>query len=196
MEIESLFSSTRWDILQVLSKHKLSPMELAQRMNTTSANISQQLRLLELAGLVKSEKTSNVEKGKPRVIYTLAGDNAFLILASSSFSGKKLLAMTVYQKFMLKSLFIENTEHQDLLGEAYFALREHLENIDVIAAKSDAKSLGIHLVLKNKKIQETVKRSLDALKVRVSFDEAGSLRAQQAHVLYDPNRLTEEGKNG
>ena len=55
MEIESLFSSTRWEILELLSKEKLSPIELSLKINTTSANISQQLRLLELAGLVKSE---------------------------------------------------------------------------------------------------------------------------------------------
>ena len=68
-------------------------MELASSLNTTSANISQQLRLLELGGLVKSEKTSNVDKGKPRVIYSLAGDNAYLIYAGQDFANKKLVSL-------------------------------------------------------------------------------------------------------
>ena len=67
-------------------------MELASALNTTSANISQQLRLLELASLVKSEKTSNVDKGKPRVIYSLAGESAYLIYTGQNFAEKKLVS--------------------------------------------------------------------------------------------------------
>ncbi|MEM2139161.1 MAG: ArsR family transcriptional regulator [Candidatus Woesearchaeota archaeon] len=78
MEFETLFSSTRWEILKTLSEKKLSPIELADKLKTTSANISQQLRLLELAGLIKSEKLSNSDKGKPRIVYSLAGDFSFI----------------------------------------------------------------------------------------------------------------------
>ena len=53
-----MFTEQKWNILQCLSKDKFSPIQLAEKLNTTMANISQQLRLLEAANLVKKEKIS------------------------------------------------------------------------------------------------------------------------------------------
>ena len=60
MELETLFTEQKWNILKSLSEGKFSPLQLANRSNTTIANISQQLRLLEAAELVKKEKIKNI----------------------------------------------------------------------------------------------------------------------------------------
>ena len=65
MELEGLFSGTKWDILRLIAKEPRNPLELARVLGTSIANISQQLRLLEAAGLVRKEKVSNRERGKP-----------------------------------------------------------------------------------------------------------------------------------
>lgn len=123
-------------------------MELAASMKTTSANISQQLRLLELGGLVKSEKTSNSDKGKPRVVYTLSSDSAYLILTMPGFAEKKMLTLSTYHKFMMRAWFLENTEHHQLAGEAYEILSDGLASIDLIAAQSSGSILSLYLVMK------------------------------------------------
>ncbi len=176
LEIESLFSSTRWEILRELSKRKLSPMELASVLNTTSANISQQLRLLELGGLVESEKTSNVDKGKPRVIYSLAGENAYLIYTGKNFAEKKLMSLNNYHRFMMKSWFLENPDHQRLIPSVYEALQPHMKKVEAIAASSGA-NLNIYIV------GESFKVSIE--KVRVNFVSIEDLdKKNDAVILY------------
>jgi predicted transcriptional regulator len=170
VEIESLFSSTRWEILKELSVEQLSPMELAEKIKTTSANISQQLRLLELAGLVKSERTSNVDRGKPRVVYSIAGNNAYLIIASHRMANKKLLSLTKYQNFMIKSFFLGNTEHHAVVAEIYTKLKDKLHKIQLIGAKSAAK-LELHVVLKDPKD----KLSLNISNVKLNLTKPGQI---------------------
>ncbi len=189
MEIESLFSSTRWEIIKALANEKLSPMELASKTKTTSANISQQLRLLELAGLVRSEKTSNVERGKPRVVYTLAGDMAFLILSSPHFADKKLLSLTEYHNFIMRSWFLDNLEHHSLVTDFYTKIKDIIHNIDVIVASSTPKELTIYII-EDKKLDSVIKKSLsDLKKVRILFVTQEELKKKYSPdliVLYDP----------
>ncbi len=174
MEIESLFSSTRWEILRELSQKSLSPMELASALNTTSANISQQLRLLELGGLVKSEKTSNVDRGKPRVIYSLAGENAYLIYAGLNFAEKKMLSLTGYHKFMMKSWFLENEEHHRLMPVVYESLQPHLKKITAVGASSGS---GLNLYIVSKPFKLSIE------KVRINFVSMDDLKKKTETVI-------------
>ena len=198
MEIESLFSSTRWEIIQNLSRIKLSPMELAEKLHTTAANVSQQLRLLELAGLVKSEKTQNNEKGKPRIIYSLTGDSSFLILALPGFTDKKLLTLTPYNKFILKSMFAQS-EHHQLIGEVYFSLKDQLNNIKVIAAHS-ARDLTLYLVSDNQNTLTSLKKIADEYK-KIKIIVLDSLEfkkksSEELLILHDPSRTYEVVRSG
>lgn len=53
MVVEQLLTGSRWEILQALATRPLSTSELAARLHTSSANVSQQLKQLEIAGIVK-----------------------------------------------------------------------------------------------------------------------------------------------
>jgi predicted transcriptional regulator len=191
LEIESLFSSTRWEILRALSKVSLSPMELASVLNTTSANISQQLRLLELAGLVKSEKTSNVNKGKPRVIYSIFENNAYLILAAKNFAQKKLLKINNYHNFILKSWFLDNQDHHKLVSELYTQMEPSLKTTEVVAVKNSGGDLKVYVV--------GAKFKCNLPKVRIEFVTTSELsKKSDMVILYDPlGKLNQkgEGKN-
>ena len=55
MELDSFLASPRWDILRIISENPYSPIEIAERTKTTVSFVSQQLKLLEAAGLVKKE---------------------------------------------------------------------------------------------------------------------------------------------
>ncbi|MBN2422266.1 winged helix-turn-helix transcriptional regulator [Candidatus Woesearchaeota archaeon] len=197
MELESLFSSTRWEILKLLSKQGLSPIELAGLIKTTSANVSQQLRLLELAGLVKSEKTKNIEKGKPRIIYSLAGDLSYLILASRNHADKKLLNLSVYHKFMLKSWFLDNPEYHEILGRFFWKIQPYLDEIRAIAVNQSKKELEIIIVSENPKQVQNI--SVEEKKVRLAvmtlkeFDNS-SYAKYDLLDLYDPDLILEGKK--
>jgi len=183
MQIETLFSSTRWEILNSLSKKESSPMELADELNTTSANISQQLRLLELAGLVKSEKTSNVDKGKPRVVYSLDGDQAYLILSQPGFSDKKLVKMSMGRQFLLKSFFLSESNQEKLI-ELYYAIKDNLDEIEFLGVEEGA-SLQVYVILKkNFKLP-----AINITKVRVNeVTLAEAVQNENIVSIYDPKR--------
>ena len=102
MELETLLTGSKWEIIESLAKEKLSPIELAKRLNTTVANISSQLRLLQTAGLVKKEKTGAAGAGKPRVLFSLSKDFGFITVFSRGFAKKKLLILKKEQKEVLK----------------------------------------------------------------------------------------------
>ncbi len=102
MDLETLLTGSKWEIIELLAKNSISPTELAKRLNTTIANISMQLRLLQTAGLVKKEKTRAAGAGKPRTLFSLSDDFGFIIVFSKDFAKKKLLRLAKEQKEQLK----------------------------------------------------------------------------------------------
>ncbi len=108
MDLETLLTGSKWEIIELLAKNSLSPTELAKRLNTTIANISMQLRLLQTADLVKKEKTRAAGAGKPRTLFSLSDDFGFIIVFSKDFTKKKLLRLKKEQKEVLKKWLKED----------------------------------------------------------------------------------------
>lgn len=108
MGLETLLTGTKWEIIELLAKESLSPLELAKRLNTTIANISQQSRLLQTAGLIKKQKTFTQKPGKPRTLFSLSDDFGFIIIFSKNFAQKKLVKLTEKQKQILKQMLKED----------------------------------------------------------------------------------------
>lgn len=104
MELETLLTGTKWDILELLSRKRLSPIEIAKDLNTTVANISQQLRLLQAAGLVKKERTGSAKPGKPRMLFSLSENYAFVAIVSKGLAKKALVRISSKEKEVLKQL--------------------------------------------------------------------------------------------
>jgi predicted transcriptional regulator len=134
-------------------------MELAESLKTTSANISQQLRLLELAGLVKSEKTRESDKKKPRVMYALADDYSYVVMCTQRLASKKLLPLSTYHNFILKSMLFENYEDHKYLGQLYHVLHEYLNSLDLVAVDNTSEKLSV-LVVGERKTLSNVEKSL------------------------------------
>jgi DNA-binding MarR family transcriptional regulator len=122
MEQSTLFTTSKWDLLQVLSRGEASPMELAAQAHTSLANISQQLRLLELAGFVKSRRIPNRDKGKPRIVYSLTDEFAFIVVAAANFVEKKFIKLSQYQKAILRCWFCPDPSLVPYLERALGAL--------------------------------------------------------------------------
>ena len=93
MEIEAVFSDIRWNIISELAKRPQSPSELASNVNTSLANISVQMRLLEALDVVSQSKPQNAS-GSARKIYNLKRPICYLTLASEVAIGKKMIPVT------------------------------------------------------------------------------------------------------
>ncbi len=132
MEQETLFTASKWDILKMLSSGNKSPLQLAKLSNTSIANISQQLRLLEMAGLVQCTRISNRDKGQPRLLYSLVGNQSFLIASTKDFVEKKFINLSEYNKVILKIWFLDKPELHYFLEKAFWAIEPKLRKIDAI----------------------------------------------------------------
>jgi len=141
MELELLFSDQKWNILRSLSEGKFSPLQLAEKLNTTIANISQQMRLLEAANLVKKEKVRNRDKGKPRTLFSLSDDCAYLIPTMNDFAAKKLLKVNDHHRIILRIWFLENPELHPQLERFYWKIEPLIEKVSAILINSDSKDI-------------------------------------------------------
>lgn len=180
MEQETLFTASKWQILQLLAEESLSPIELAARSNTSVANVSQQLRLLEMAGLVRSERVPNRDRGQPRVLYSLAGNHSFLIATTNEFVKKKLFKLSKYNKIILKIWFYEKPELHYYLEKAFWSIEEELPKIDALAF--DETNLDNNLTL----LLFTRDENLSPKKLRVKGPD-GTTRTIRFNTLH-PDR--------
>lgn len=129
MEFEPLLSATRWEILRLLAEKRHSPLELSTRIKTTIANISQQLRLLEVAGLVKTERLHQRDKGKPRLLYSLASDFGYLVLLASPMANKKLLPLSRNQCIIMRIWFLDDPRLHDVIESFFWKIEPFFDKI-------------------------------------------------------------------
>jgi predicted transcriptional regulator len=196
MEQETLFTSSKWDILKCLEMGKKSPLELAKETNTSVANISQQLRLLELAGLVKSERISNRDKGLPRILYSIADNTSFVVASTPGFVNKKFIKLQDYQKCTLKIWFMDNQNLQRYVERFFWTLERNLDKIDVMVMDAkDFSNVKVSLVTNNpelKKLKDvSIEGQFGTVKFSISFvkeqDAKKSLSNQ--YIIHDPKNI-------
>ena len=205
MELEQLFTDQKWNILFHLSTGEFSPLQLAHKTNTTISNISQQLRLLEAAGLVKKKKISNRDKGKPRVLFTLTDDYAYLISITKNFASKRLLALTDYHKAILKIWSLADAKKHPVVAQAYATLLPSLAEFDCIYIAENSKGLEMKLVFNGSKAAPQLLKDLQKEKLftengllfeaidRQSFSELKRKDASEYLVLHDPEGMIQTG---
>ena len=188
MELENLYTASKWEILQHLAEQPLSPLQLAERSSTTLANISQQLRLLEMAGLVKSERVPNRDKGQPRILYRLASDQGYLIATTNEFVEKKLFQLTAYNKAILRIWFYEDPNVRYVLEKAFWQVEQHLPKIKELGVKKVGKqSIELSLVsdeLTKQDLQPLVLTDTDDARVTITFTLAKT--CANTHILFTP----------
>ena len=138
-----MFSEQKWNVLKCLSQDSYSPLQLAEKLNTTMANISQQLRLLEASNLVKKRKIRNRDKGKPRTLFSLNNDCAYIIPTMHNFADKKLLKVTDHHRLILKIWFLDNLELHPYLEKICWKIEPYLSHIRAVAVNQSSKLLVI-----------------------------------------------------
>lgn len=202
MEMETLFSEQKWNILKCLSEGGHSPLQLAAKLNTTIANISQQLRLLEAANLLKTEKIQSRDKGKPRKMFYLNHDYAYMIPAMEGFAEKKLMELNDHHKAIIKIWFLKNPAMQQQTEKFYWAIDPYLSQIKAVAINQKEENEVIVVSDKPKDIEKkliTISRELKIGKLKsVSQQDVERMAAQRKSpfsnddnllMIYDPAKI-------
>ncbi len=196
MEQETLFTSSKWDILKCLEAGKKSPLDLAKETHTSVANISQQLRLLELAGFVKSERISNRDKGLPRILYSISNNNSYIVATTPGFVDKKFLTLQDYQRCTLKIWFLDNILLQRYVERFFWSIEKYLDKIDVISV--DAKELGnikVFILTNNadvKKLKDlTIEGQSGSVKFTINFIKEQDVKKSllNTYIIHDIKNL-------
>lgn len=133
MEIGPLFSDAKWKILKMLSEKEFSPLQLAQELETTIPNISQQLKLLEVAGLVEKRRVSNKKSNKPRLLFSLSSDYLYVVACMNHCASKNFFKATPYHRSVIRIWQLENPEMHYYLEKAFFYLLEKCSDLALIA---------------------------------------------------------------
>ena len=197
MEQETLFTSSKWDILKCLEVGKKSPIDLAKETNTSVANISQQLRLLELAGFVKSERISNRDKGLPRILYFLADNYSYLIASMPGFVDKKFLKLQEHQKCVLKIWFLDNQDLQRYIERFFWSIEKFLDKIDILTIDNKGlNDINVYISTSNSELKKSIKDisidgSLGSKKFSITFVKDQDLKKslENTYVIHDPNHV-------
>lgn len=153
MEQELLFTASKWEIIKLITANDRSPIELAELLHTSVANISQQLKSLESAGLVKKQRIKNAAKGLPRLLYSLANECSYLITAAKDFAGKKLVPLSAYNKIILRIWFLDKPEQRYPLEKAFWSMEPYWEKIDGLFLDQYMSEEDLHLVIISKSKQ-------------------------------------------
>lgn len=197
MEIEGLLTSSKWAILEEIAKEGQSPLQLSKKLNTSVANISQQLRLLEVAGIVTKQRLRQRERGKPRVVYSLKEDMAYIVHLAPGFANKRLLTLDSYHTYTLQTWFLADSDLHIELAEFYWKINSFLPSIKLISlSKND-------LVVYTRSGKESEKTNiaklnpdLKSLKLNIKAEkELSPAKLADLYVLFDPDGLLSV-KNG
>lgn len=148
----AVFTSSKWQILQKLAESSYSPLQLSELLDTTIANISMQLRLLEAVGLVKKERISNAKKGMPRVIYSLAADFSYSVNLFRGYSDKSMKKLLPYQAAIERMRSLDCGYY---LEKFFWIIEDEIDQIERLSFQCEEKG-RIFLVAKGKITPRTV----------------------------------------
>lgn len=198
METDYLLSSARWDILKIISEKPSSPIQIAEKLNTTVSHVSQQLRLLEAAGLVTKKKTGETEKGKPRTLFSISKDMLYLIAITKKFSGKKLLFLDKCHEIILKIWMIENQKLHHPLEKFFWKIEKFLGDIEAIILDESGISPKI-IIVSSKLTKSKIETEIKDLKEKINFvliknSEISKLSFDSCFIIYTTALLEENFK--
>ena len=196
MDFDLFFSSPRWKVLEVIANRPSSPIEISKELGTSVAYISQQLKLLEAANLVKKEKTGAALKGKPRNIYSLTKEILPLTVLMNKLAARKIIELNDHHKIILKIWLIEDTNLHNILQKLFWKLEPSLEDIEGIFFDSSSSKNKVIVVSESKKLSQKIialkKEFNEKLDVQILSKASFSKSSyEDLYQIHDPNSLGE-----
>lgn len=98
MSVEQLLTGSRWQLLQALAKRPQSTSELAKGLGTSQANVSQQLKHLELANIISRRRAP--KRKRVHYVYELPDNFTYLVRLAPGLAEKKTLTTTPTEQLL------------------------------------------------------------------------------------------------
>ena len=201
MDLDSLFSSQRWNILEIIAKKPSSPLEISEELNTSVAYVSQQLKLLEFAGIVIKEKTGFFEKGKPRNLYKISEDLIYISFLSEGESAKKSIHADEFRKIIIRIWLIEDLQISRSIEKIFWTLEAGLKDIDGIYLDVSEGKSTLLILSDSKKVKqsaESLSKKIEIpVKVKVdSKENFGFEKLSDFYFIYGTPLREQIGEKG
>lgn len=175
MDMHSFFGSPKWAILEILSLSPSSPVEISEKTENSVSYVSQQLKLLEAAGLVVKVKTKSFEKGKPRVIYSINKEVAEITALIKTTPGRKTIYLDEHQKTILRIwLFVSKSEVYSV-ERFYWKVEEELSKKDILLYSSNKGKPEIDVFGTGTKLENICKKYSDS-NLAIRFFDIGDFK--------------------
>ena len=117
------FTGTKWEIFKQISKGYKTPKEIAQKINSTLANVSQQLKLLEAYGYLKKERVDKGPGGRKkqdkRIAYSISKEQNLLVSLSENVTGIKQIKDAPVNHIFLNCVQNDIQEYMPYLMKLY-----------------------------------------------------------------------------
>lgn len=190
MEYDTFFSSQRWAILDIIARKPDSPVAISEKMRTSVSYVSQQLKLLEAAGIVVKSKTGVVDKGKPRLIYSIKKEVAHIAFLAKGQPEKKMMDLDDHHKIILNIWMLEKKLHK-ILERFYWKVEDDLKDVvGIFIVKKEGKAC-LYFVSDSKKLilrsESYLKGVKDVFDYKIySGDQFKKIEKNNLHSIYDP----------
>lgn len=177
MEIDSFLASPRWDILKIIIQKPSSPMEIAKQLEITNSFVSQQLKLLEAAGLVKKQKTGAFERGKPRSLFSISEESVYLVPLAKNSPDKKLLPLTREHKAIINIWCLEDKKIQIILQKFFWQIQNYLDKITAITLYTKPAISKLYITSEDTSLAHQINEIQINLENKITFQIISSLSA-------------------
>jgi predicted transcriptional regulator len=143
MDFDNFLVSQRWQILELIAKEPTSPVKISEEIGTSVAYVSQQLKLLEAAGILEKVRTKAFTKGKPRLIYSIKSEVFHLTALIPGHPIKKKITPSKNQKITIKCWSIKNSELSKSTEKLFWRIEPYLEKIKSIFVDQESNKITI-----------------------------------------------------
>jgi predicted transcriptional regulator len=201
MDFDIFLTSPRWDILKIISEKPSSPVEIAEKLNTTVSYVSQQLKLLDAANLLKKEKTGEVLKGKPRTLFSLANEFFYLTILTKNISEKRLVPVNDHHKAILNIWLLKDTSLHYYFEKFYWRLEDELDILNGLFIENSGNKPRIIIVSDSKNIKTKVESIYKTLNKEIDYliiqkDKIKNFTIDFLIPIYDPLNMLQDLKGG
>ncbi|MBU0757491.1 MAG: winged helix-turn-helix domain-containing protein [Nanoarchaeota archaeon] len=216
MDLNKIFSDSRWEMIKELSKGEKSPIELSKKIRTSLANVSMQLKLLEALSIVEKKRTNSRGVGKPRTLYRLKKEAAYMTIVAENNCAKKLVKMGAMEKIifsayllndqklsqnLLRFFFLNEDEVNSSFGFSYLGTRDGTIRLLLLHEEKELliRKIG-NVEISNKdeikKVIVYIYKKDEFHKQVLAGNKEFTMMVDQGYILYDPENILNDLRYG
>jgi len=163
--------------------------------------VSQQLKLLEAAGLVKKQKTGAFEKGKPRTLFSISQESLYIVPLAKNAPDKTLLHLSKENKITINIWALKNKKLQVSLQKFFWSIQPNLDAIENISIYTKSLSPKVYITTKDTslthQINEIQKNMEDPLVFQVVTSPISLEKLSEEHLysIYTSQEIAANERN-